>query len=255
MNDFDEYEFWFDAFTPATIPMERLAKYLAALAKLMGNSSSVHFTRVESGSTRPMMMVEKEAAPKVASRLAELASSQASNDAKVGFDELNELLRDDNAVGKLHRKAAGASESALILRFAGKEIPRPSKYGPFIEPASVDGELVRIGGKDKTAHATIMDVEGRTWSVETDRELAKKMAPFLFLGPVLRVKGDARWSRAEDGAWNLLSFKATGFDVLEADTLDEVAMKLRSLRKTDWDRFDDIDGYITAMRGETDGLH
>lgn len=255
MNEFDEYEFWFDAFTPATIPMERLAKYLAALAKLMGNSSSVHFARVESGSTRPIMVVEREAAPKVATRLLDISKGDASNDAQMGFDELNDLLRDDNAIGKLHRKAAGANESALILRFAGKEIPRPSKYGPFTEPASVDGELVRVGGKDKTAHATIVDVEGRSWSVEVDRELAKQMAPYLFLGPILRVRGDARWLRSENGAWNLLAFKAAAFDVLDADNLDEVAAKLRRLRKTDWDSVDDIDGYITAMRGETDGLH
>lgn len=48
----DEYVFWIDAYTPATIPMERLAEYLTALAKMLGHGGSVHFNRLEKGSTK-----------------------------------------------------------------------------------------------------------------------------------------------------------------------------------------------------------
>jgi len=255
MNECDEYEFRFDAYTPETIPMERLAKYLVALAKLFGNESSVHFQRVDIGSTKPVMRVEKEAAPKVAHRFDDISRGVAANDAMAGFNELNNLLRDDNAVGWLNKKLVGVPESALILRFPGKELPRPIKFGPFTEPAIVDGELVRIGGKDQSAHALVIDPEGKGWSMAMDRELAIKMAAYLYKGPILRVRGDARWERQEDGVWHLMSFKVEDFDVLSDDTLELATSRLRQLQKTDWDKVDDLDGYIRASRGESDGLH
>ena len=42
-----EYRFEIDAFTPATIPMARLAEYVSDLAKMFGNNSSVHLGRIE----------------------------------------------------------------------------------------------------------------------------------------------------------------------------------------------------------------
>lgn len=255
MNDYDEYEFRFDAYTPDTIPMERLAKYLAALSKLLGYESSVHFERVDSGSTRPMMRVEREATPKVAQRLSEVGRGVAANDAMAGFDELNHLLRDDSASGWLKRLPAGEVESALILSFAGKNLPRPVTFGPFNEPATIDGELVKIGGRDKSAHATITDLEGKNWSGELSRELAQKIAPYLYLGPILRVSGDARWSRLEDGSWNLILLKISNFEVLKEDTLSDATARMRQLRGTDWAGIDDLDAFINAERGENDGLH
>lgn len=255
MNDCDKYEFRFDAYTPETIPMERLAKYLAALAKLLGNESSVHFESVESGSTQPVMRVEKEAAPKVANRILEIGRGVAANDAMASFDELNDLLRNDNAAGWLNRKQAGTLAGVLILSFAGKDLPRPVKFGPFSEPASIDGELVKIGGKDKTAHATIIDPEGKSWSGEMSRELAQQIAPHLYKGPILRVTGDAKWERLEDGTWHQLLLKISAFEVLREDTLNDATARLRNLQNTDWDKVGDLDEFISASRGASDGLH
>ena len=253
--DDDEYEFWIGAYTPETIPMERLAKYLGALAKMMGHGSSVHFERLETGSTKSLMKVQREDAPKVFDRVEQIARRQAANDATAAFDELNSLLRDDNAVGKLSRKSPDSQTSAVVLTFLGKDLPKPPTYGPFYEEAVVEGELVRIGGKDKTAHAQIVDPEGKAWSGEMDRDLARDMAQYLYKGTVLRVRGDARWERLEDSSWHLMAFKIKGFDVLADDTLVEATQRLRSLHKTDWDSVGDVDAFITASRGESDGLH
>jgi hypothetical protein len=254
--DDDEYEFWLDAYTPETIPMERLAKYMAALAKMLGNESSVHFARLEAGSTQKIFRVEKEAARKVFDRLEEVAKGEAANDdATSAFNDVNKLLRDDNAVGRLSRKTPNSPSSAVILRFLGRELPEPPTYGPFNDVAVVEGELIRIGGRDTSAHATIVDPEGKAWSCEMDRQLAQRMAPYLYKGPVLRVKGEARWKRLENAKWSLLSFKLEDFDVLSEDTLESVTERLRELRKTDWDNVDDVDAFITASRGESDGLH
>ncbi len=102
--DDDEYEFWIDAYTPETIPMERLAKYLAALAKMLGHGASVHFDRLETGSTKSLMHVQREDAPKVFERVEHIATGQAANDATAAFNELNFLLRDDSAIGSCQQR-------------------------------------------------------------------------------------------------------------------------------------------------------
>jgi hypothetical protein len=255
MND-DEYEFWLDAYSPETIPMERLAKYMAALAKMLGHGGSVHFERLKSGSTVHVLRVEKEDAPKVSERVERIARGDAANDAAVAaFDELNVLLRDDNAIGRLSRRDNQGNTNRLVLSFLGRDMPRQPTYGPFTETAVIEGELVRIGGKDKSAHAQIVDPEGITWSGEMDRELATRMAQYLYKGSILRVTGDARWERREDGKWKLIGFKILDFDVLEDESLEVVAGRVRELRKTDWDSVKDVDAFITASRGESDGLH
>jgi len=253
--DDDEYEFWIDAYTPETIPMERLAKYLCALAKMLGHGSSVHFSHLETGSTKSLMHVQREDAPKVFDRVEQISNGQAANDATAAFDELNILLRNDNAIGKLSRRTPNSQGSAIVLTFLGRDLPLPPVYGPFYEEAVVEGELVRIGGKDKSAHAQIVDPEGKTWSGEMDRDMARDMAQYLYKGTVLRVTGDARWERLDNGSWHLMAFKIKGFTVLADDTLSEVSQRLRGLQKTDWAGLDDIDAFITASRGESDGLH
>jgi len=255
MNEFDEYQFKIDAYSPETIPMVRLAQYLTALAKLMGCEGSVHFNRIDAGSTVPCMRVEKEAAPKVIRRLHDINHGVANPDAIRVFDDLNVLLRNDDATGVLSRRPRGEQDTAQILRFPGREIQPPKTFGPFTEPAVVDGELVRIGGKDKTAHAQIIDPEGKAWNGEMDRATAQELAEFLYKGPILRVRGDARWERDESSTWNLKSFKIRSFERLADDTLKEVTNRLRVLHDSDWHDIEDIDGFISAKRGDDEGLH
>ncbi len=253
MNDFDEYEFRLTAYTPATIPMERLAKYLVALSELFAHKSSVHFDRVEKGSTKPLMRVDREDAHKVFNRINGLRLGTAANDAIDSFDKINNLLRGDNASGSLNRRTADSFD--LVLEFPGKDLPAPIKFGPFTEPASIDGELVKIGGKDQSAHATIVDLEGKSWSGEMTRELAQKIAPYLYKGYILRVIGEAKWERTEGGDWHAIFLRISDFDVLRDDTLLDATMRLRTLCDTDWSNENDIDGFISAERGANDELH
>ena len=51
MSDSDEFRLKIEAYTPDTMPMERLAEYLAELALMLGERTFVHFVRLEAGST------------------------------------------------------------------------------------------------------------------------------------------------------------------------------------------------------------
>ena len=233
--------------------MSRLAEYLAALAKLLGNQDSVHFNRLEEGSTCAVALVEPEAQPKVEMRIDGLRTGSAANDAKAAFKEINQLLRSDNAIGKLIHRHSG--NKAVVINFPGREEAKPEKFGPFKEELHIDGELVRIGGKDSSAHAQLVDAEGVTWSAEINRELAQSIAKFLYQGHILRLHGEARWSREEDGSWKIISFKADRHEQLDEDGLTDVTKRLRGLHDSDWSGVNNIDETIARLRGHEDGLH
>lgn len=254
VNKTDEYELWIDAYTPDTIPMNRLAEYLAALSKLLGYQANVHFSRLEKGSLLSVAAIEDVVSPMVDDRVSQAAAGTAANDALIAYADINRLLKQDNAIGELRgRKKTGAT--AVVIQFPGRDSPDPEKYAAFWEPAELDGELVRIGGRDSSAHAQIVDMDGRTWSITLARELASRIAPYLYKGAVLRISGVARWERNEAKEWKLLDFKAEEFKILEDLDLDEITTQLRALRNSDWSSQTDIDSTIARIRGHEDGLH
>ena len=51
MREQHEYRFTIDAYSPETLPMSRLAEYMAEVARLLGKVDQVHFVRLEPGST------------------------------------------------------------------------------------------------------------------------------------------------------------------------------------------------------------
>lgn len=247
MKDRDRYTFHIDAYSPDSIPMARLAEYLVQLAGLLGNTDSVHFLEVGDGSVQLISEVEYEAIPKVRERLSRVAALDAPDDARKRYAQLNEMLRDDNAVGSLSR------DSQNVIRFPGKEIKRPKKIGPFNEPGKIDGVLVRIGGKDKTVHAQLMGHNGETQSCVVDRDRAREMAQHLFGAP-LRVIGVGRWERSESAEWSLISFRADEFIVLNDDDLEDVVVRLREVRRTREESGANQFEILSELRGD-DEIH
>src|SRR6218665_2971572 len=124
-----EYVFRIDAFTPDTLPMGRLAEYLAALAKMLGHPEHTHFVRVDEGSAKLVHKVDAVDAPKVESRLNNVRIGSAPKDAMAGKLALEELLANDNAVGTLSEAQSGR----VILPFIGRNRPKPLTFPPFRE--------------------------------------------------------------------------------------------------------------------------
>jgi hypothetical protein len=224
----EEYELHIDAFSPSTIPMSRLADYLRELANLLGHSKSVHFKGVKKGSVRLVATVEREAVPKVRVRVQNARDPHATDEVRKTFERIDEMMRSDNAKGALLRG------STNVIKFPGREAAKNERIGPFTEPASFDGVIVRVGGTDKTAHALIQtaDPDAGVVSAECTRELACQLAPHLYGAPV-RVSGNARWERNELGKWELLAFRAKEFVELKDDDLSAVIQRLRTI-DADW---------------------
>ena len=251
MSDSEDFEFWIDAYSPETIAMKRLGEYMTRLGRLLGQEDRVHFKKLKGGSTAIGYRVEREAVAKVAQRLEEVNNAEAANDTMYVRDELNEMLRSDGAVAEIRQVVKG--KPVALLRLAGREIPKPEKVGPFSEPASFKGELVRIEGADQTKHAGIKDAQGRVWSGDMSLELAVQMRELLF--EWVFVEGTARWIRNEDGTWELRNFHIHNCKALPKGTLEDDIKALRGIAGSKWKEMPDPIGAIRESRNGKDEIH
>lgn len=218
-----EFIFRIDAHTRETLPMARLAEYMADLAALLGNPERVHFERLEDGTVGLVQSIEDEAIGPVRQRVEWAQRHDAPEDVRRPFSALNNRLRQDDAIGNL-----SVSDGAEILHFPGREIPKPLDFGSVSKEGSLDGELLAIGGREEMVPVHV----GPYSACRAKRAMAKEMAPHLF-GPV-RVFGTGRWSRDDEGVWNLLRFTITHFEPLDPRPLSEALGEIRKLKDISW---------------------
>ncbi len=216
-----EYTFRIDVFTPDTLPMARLAEYMAGLAELVGYKDSAHFVRLEAGSACLVSRVEDQDAHKVRQRLATMEGPAAAPGVAKAFKALDDMLAEDNAVGEVIDP-----EGIVIIPFPGRTRPKSLAFPAFRQDGSLDGQIVSIGGKDKTAHVILRDGSIIYSNIELSHDLARDMAKHLY-GLKVRLFGRGRWERHPDGAWKLLNFSVDRHEVLDDAPLSEVLAKIR----------------------------
>jgi hypothetical protein len=244
-----EYRFRIDVYTPETMPMGRLAQYMAELADLLGERTAVHFRRLTKGSTVLNAKVDREAAPKVRDRVSSVRAGGAPAESMRAYNALNKLLRDDNAIGVLR----DAAPRGIIVRFPGREMAE-EKFAAIRQHGSIDGIVTGIRGKDDTIHITINSEGQQVSGCETNRALAKQLGAKLF-EPV-RLFGRGRWNRDADGVWTLISFKIESFEALQDVPLTGALAELRRI-PTEWgdDAFSELDKMRHGPGSKRNGGH
>lgn len=246
----DGYRFKIDgSYNPATLPMERLAEYMAALSKLLGEAQSVHFSGVEKGSAVLVARVDTPARPKVQERVQSVSSGAGPKDALKAFEALDNLLMADNAVGVLADET-----SAVILNFPGKNRPQPQVYGPFKQDGTIDGQVYRIGGKDQTIHVHIRDGAIEHTVLVTSEDVALRLRHHLFGAP-LRFRGVGTWLRQGDGTWILNGFKIEDFEELDDAPLNDVVERIRKVKGSKWNEVPDPVRYLLEGRNGNGEAH
>lgn len=228
--DAAKFSFRITAFSPETIPMSRLAEYMAQYAALMGHEVHVHFDGLKAGSTMLRSRVEAEDAPKVEQRLRAVAAQpDGSGDTAKAFQAINRLLRADNAEGTIKR--AGARST--IVKFPGARQAMPERIGPIREAGQLEGLIVRVGGKDRTIHAQLVAADGEEYAlVTTDREVAKELGRRLYT--TIRVLGMGTWYRTEAGEWALEHFNVREVQSVPDLSLADALEGLRAVQGSGW---------------------
>lgn len=248
MKKTQEYRFHIDAFTPSTFPMARLAEYMSDLAELLGHKSSVHFLKLEDGSTTLVHAIDREDVPKVQARLETVRQQDGPPEAMKARASLDKRLAEDNAIGYL-----AGSDGAEIIGFPGRNQPKPVTYGPVKQPGSLDGLLIRIGGKDKTVPVHILDEGDVNYRCNTTRAIARQLGSYLFRR--VRVHGQGRWHRDGEGRWVMDRFDIHGFEVLQDTSLADAVAQLQAVEGSDWKTVDDPLAELQELRHGSDEVH
>jgi hypothetical protein len=235
-----EYRFEIDAYTPETIPLARLSQYLSDLARMMGESANVHLTRVDKGSTVPVVRVDWEAEPKVRARLRAVKFNEGPLEAQRAYREINKRLVEDNANGVLFDP-----NKSKIIRFPGRDGANQPEFGPIRQHSAIQGIPIRIGGEQSDVPIHLEDGDLKH-IVTAPRRIAKQIGPYLFTS-VVRIEGNGRWVRNKMGEWELLELYAQSFEVLSEGDLRSDVSRLRAI-PAEWKDMDDPIGEIMALR-------
>ncbi len=236
-------QFKIDGFTPETLPMERLASYMAELAALFSNAERVHFDKVRKGSALLQAWVEPTAAPKIRERVAMADSPDAPDDVARPYRMLNKMLREDNSTGVLR-----LPKGAKILRFPGKTAPVIQTFR-VVENGTIEGFVIRIGGIDETVPIWIKNREGEVVKNchTRNRQAAKELAKH-YLGPYVRLEGVGKWFRNQEEKWELEEFTVNSFEVLDETPLVEAVDAVRALKNNAWNEYEDPQAELRKVR-------
>ena len=240
-----EYRFKIDAFTPATVPMARLAEYMMDLAEILGEPQNVHFVRVEEGSLAFVQQVDDVAVPKVRERVKSVRAGNGPQDAMKAYHRTNKKLKHDNCVGSLNNEAG-----AEVIHFPGRKEEEHLSFGAFSQEGSLDGTVIVIGGRGDPVPVHIQrgDV---VYNCFANRNVAKTLGHHLFTTE-LRVHGTGRWQRDEDGAWQMQRFTIATFEVLDDRPLSDVVARLRDIPGSGWKDVADPFAELMELRGNGD---
>ena len=249
MAEFEQYRLKIDVFSVDSLPMARLAEYMAELATLLGERERVHFSHLEKGSAVLVSNIEPVAFPKVENRVAQVREGSAPKEAMQAYKNIDNLLAKDGAVAVL----SGPGTSNLI-EFPGRSRPKPVRYGPFWESGTLDGRIIRIGGRDDTIPVWLKDGDVEYHCNVRGEDVARRIAAYYLAG-VVRVHGRGKWVREETGIWKLEQFDINEFEVLVDSPMTDVVGRLRAVEGSTWHESEDALSDILGLRRDDRDRH
>jgi hypothetical protein len=220
--------FKIDAFQPDTIPMGRLAEYMADLSTMLGEKADVHFVSLEDGCVQILHDVARTAYPKVQERTAAVRVGIAPAEAMNAYRALNRKLALDNTFAVYAEM--DAAPGIAVLDFPGVREPKPIEILPVEQPGTLVGIVQGLGGRvvNDARIAVYIDTGDTVHTCTASRAIAKGLGPFI-LGDERRFEGSATWQRDGDGAWSLKRFIINHHEPIEGRTLSEVIEQLRTV--------------------------
>jgi hypothetical protein len=244
-----QYRLKIDIFSVDSLPMARLAEYMAELAVLLGECERVHFSHVEKGSAVLVSNIEPPAYPKIAERVARVREGNGPKDAMQAYKNIDNLLAKDNAIAVLF-----SSDESNVIEFLGRLRPKPVRYGPFREVGTLDGRIIRLGGRDETIPVWLKDGDVEHHCNVRGEDVARRLAPY-YLNGIVRLYGSGKWLREENGTWVLQQFDISDFEVLDDSPLTEVVGKLRAVEGGEWHQSDGALSDILGLRRDERDRH
>ncbi len=230
-----EFEFKITGWTPETIPQARLGEYLVKVARLYGEAENVRFGGVRKGSVVLRSRVEGPAIPRVQRRLMEVRRGVAPEEATEAFHAIDDMLVTDKAVGVLRGRG---DDRGIVISFPGRDRKQLVAHTGIREDGFLEGELIRIGGRDETIHLALQSGDTVYSTIVTDRDMARRLGPLIF-GPTIRLQGAGTWARSSEGNWTLTRFVVASFVEIPDVPLADALADIRAIGGSRWHLEDD----------------
>ena len=215
-----EIIFSIDVFTPETMPIDRIAKYIERFAAMVGHGNNVHLMSVDSGSCALRSFADEPAIPKIRERVHRINEGTAPLQAQRARTDLDDLLAEDNAIGQV---LLGGQK---VIEFPGRNRNPKEEIGPFARPSTMDGSIWSMGGKDETINVQLRNRDLDLKCI-VSLSLARKLTSYLF-GQKIRLTGIGQWYRT-DGRWYMKSLIADDFVVLDESRLEDSLDRIKGI--------------------------
>ena len=221
MADFEELEFVIPAYTPETMPLDRLLQYLQQIGEVVGAASDMHLVRIEPSSTKPIFTMPVPIAIQARERVAAVRRGGGTGIQRAAYNRIRRMVRQDGG-----KPASLSDRSGIILDFP----PAPEETGAISgvrQASTFDGALIRVGGVGDFTPIQMQNMDGEIFSgFSAPRILAKEMAQRLF--EPIRVAGIGNWDRSASGEWKLSRMLVQSYEPLKDEPLEEVFHRLKA---------------------------
>ena len=175
MNDDKRLIFYIDAYSPETIPMAKLAEYMADFLALLGKGQRRPFRGPEKGqhpAGRPRRIRGRAEGDDPPARYPPRQSPEGRK-LKI-FEQIDKRLANDNANGRIFVEGEESAPPVELLEFPGRDRPKAQTYGPITQEGNLDGILIAVGGKDETVPLRLQNGETTYTNCDTTRMIAAR---------------------------------------------------------------------------------
>jgi hypothetical protein len=218
--EYEELEFLIPAYTPETMPLDRLLQYLQQIGEVIGFAHDMHLVRIDPSSTKPVFHVPIPVATQARDRAAAVRRGDGTRTQQAAYNRIRQMVRSDGG-----KPASLKDRSGVILDF-----PPIQEVGPIIgvrQATIFDGILLRVGGVGDYTPILMQDLTGDVFAgFSAPRSLAKAMAPLLFES--IRVNGIGSWDRSQAGEWKLAKMLIQTYELLKDESAQDVLRRLRA---------------------------
>lgn len=228
--------------------MERLAAYMSAFAKLLGNDGEVRFENVSAGSLLLLSRVTVAAVEALEERIS-TADLQADNSpaARRACAEILELMATDRTSGSIQvERTPGVRVRLLQLtpqRVA--ERIRVKDHNP------IRGVPVSLSFGEARVTLRLQDGPRNYGQISLPRALAMELVDERCLMRVhIRLDGEGAWELQDSGAWRLASFNAKSWAKLDDTPLKDVVRAIRDDAAEAFDAIGEPVTYFREIRGD-----
>ena len=212
--------------TMDNLSLEDIGQYLADFAELLGKEVEPRFHSIKkSGSFSLRAKVPTEREIDVKTRGFLLRTGDAPEDAIRARERISRRL------GMNHAKRAtllDSSNSKVIEIPVEKPVAAIPKVPSFMRAGSLQGRIIRIGGKQEIVSIELQDADGHVYLCRGSREVARKLARDMF-EPIVRVHGAGKWYRTDEGLWRVEDFQIATHEVLEETDFATTIRELRDI--------------------------